>query len=412
MQEAFVYFYNIILPKIVYWLEFTAVLWAPVLFFELAWGAWVKYVRQAWILKTKKVVLEIKIPQETYKSPAAMELVLNAFIQTGGEGTPVERYWDGKSRPWASLEFCAIDGEVRFFIWAFDNQKNYIMTHLYSQYPDITIHEVEDYTTKVARNLDDYEVWACQYKFIRPDAYPIKTYVDYGLSNDPDEEFKVDPLVPFLETLGATRPEDQIWYQFILRAHKAESNMFNIKQPDRWLDQAKAEIEKIGKGAVEDTPDGKQLFNFSRLSKGQQELIASIERSVSKPSFDVGIRAINVVPKGKSGNINRGLLKGGFRQFGSNTHNNIAPEGTDVDYKWQDWKGKKMVKLRKFLLKCYALRSYFFHPYFGSDAQMPIMVMNIEELATLYHFPGSTLKTPTLRRIPSKRAAPPADLPV
>jgi hypothetical protein len=38
-------------------------------------------------------------------------------------------------------------------------------------------------------------------------------------------------------------------------------------------------------------------------------------------------------------------------------------------------------------------------------------VLNTEEIATLWHFPGQILKVPTLERIESKEASPPPNLP-
>ena len=46
----------------------------------------------------------------------------------------------------------------------------------------------------------------------------------------------------------------------------------------------------------------------------------------------------------------------------------------------------------------------YFHPH--------TFVLNVEELATLWHFPGQILKVPTLERIESKEAAPPTNLPL
>jgi hypothetical protein len=40
------------------------------------------------------------------------------------------------------------------------------------------------------------------------------------------------------------------------------------------------------------------------------------------------------------------------------------------------------------------------------------MVMNVEELATIFHFPGEVATTPTLEKIESKRGEPPIDLPI
>jgi hypothetical protein len=39
-------------------------------------------------------------------------------------------------------------------------------------------------------------------------------------------------------------------------------------------------------------------------------------------------------------------------------------------------------------------------------------VLNVEELATIWHFPGQILKVPTLERIESKEASPPTNLPI
>jgi hypothetical protein len=40
------------------------------------------------------------------------------------------------------------------------------------------------------------------------------------------------------------------------------------------------------------------------------------------------------------------------------------------------------------------------------------MILNTEELATIYHFPALKVVTPTLVRVLSKKGEPPAGLPV
>lgn len=398
------------IPETFRWVWAFAPIWIPFILIEETWETWVAYRRVRWMRKQKKVVLEIKLPQETFKSPAAMELVLNALLQTGGEGTPVDRYWDGKARPWCSLELCSIDGEIRFFIWCFGSQKDFIMANIYASYPDVAIHEVEDYTTKVALNIEKYDLYTAEYAFVKPDAYPIKTYIDYGLSDDPDEELKVDPLAALLEVMASIKKEDQVWFQFIVRAHAAEKTIFNKKKPDTWIESAKKEVEKLLGETVEEK-DGKKIVHAERLTEGKKEAIKAIERSVGKYAFDVGIRGINVVPKGNS--LAVGIIKGSFRPFGSNNLNGLAPKAAEFEYPWQDKKGKKVAHWKKVLFDCYCARSYFHSPYPGTDIpKNPFVVMNTEELATFYHFPGSTVKTPGLKRIPSKRADAPANLPI
>ena len=61
--------------------------------------------------------------------------------------------------------------------------------------------------------------------------------------------------------------------------------------------------------------------------------------------------------------------------------------------------------LRNFLF--WPITPYLTMTFFESKTQ----VMNVEEIATLWHFPGQMLKVPTLERIESKEAAPPTNLP-
>ncbi|HEY4500255.1 MAG TPA: hypothetical protein VJH25_00505 [Candidatus Paceibacterota bacterium] len=424
--------FNTALPNSFNWLVFLSVVWLPFVLIPLVWEMWVRYAHFSWHMSRKYSLLEVKLPTETNKSPAAMELVLNALIQTGGEGTPYERYWLGKTRPWASLELCVINGEVRFYIWCFEGQKNFLMANIYAQYPDVAIHDADDYTKVIAENRDKYDIWTCQYEFVKPNPYPIKTYVDYGLSEDPDEEFKVDPLVSLIEILGTVNKEDQIWFQFISRAHKAESGLFNQKIPDKWIDEAKSEIQKIiDEASVE--RDGQLVPSQAKMTTEKKDLIDALARSTAKFPLDVGIRCIQAYPKGQKNHIRVDVIKGAFRQFGSNNLNNIKPNDQDYSYYWQDPATyfpflqkiltPRNARLAEHLFRCYQLRSCFFYPYqrgphipflpWGTAANaLPILVMNTEELATLYHFPGSTSRAPALKRIPSKRAEAPANLPV
>ncbi|MBX4209417.1 hypothetical protein KW799_01860 [Candidatus Parcubacteria bacterium] len=403
---------DVAFPETFRWLVFFAPVWVPIIILEYAWGIWTRYTRTKWVRTQKKAVLEVKLPQETFKSPAAMELVLNALIQTGGEGTPIERYWDGKARPWCSLELASINGEVRFFIWCFESQKNFLMANIYASYPDVAIHEVEDYTDEVAKNLDKYDLYASEYKLTKPDPYPIKTYMDYGLDRDPKEEFKIDPLASLIEVLGSIKKEDQVWFQFIARAHAKEKNHFNKAQPDTWIEDAKTELKKLSKDAVEKKEDGTEILHPERLTEGQKEIMKAIERSITKYGLDVGIRGINVIPKGRGG-LSVGIIKGSFRPFGSNNLNGIAPMAAEFPYPWQDRSGKKLAHWKLTLFKMYRERSYFHPPYTVTDIpRQKIMILNTEELATIYHFPGGTVKTPSLKRIPSKRADAPSNLPV
>ena len=98
---------------------------------------------------------------------------------------------------------------------------------------------------------------------------------------------------------------------------------------------------------------------------------------------------------------------GAFKQYGSNGLNGFKPvNATTFDYPWQDYKNTRMNKKKATLFNAYCARGYFHPPY----SRKPF-VLNTEELATIFHFPGSVAETPTFERIESRKGEPPSNLP-
>ncbi|MFO0743651.1 MAG: hypothetical protein U0469_01190 [Candidatus Paceibacterota bacterium] len=58
------------------------------------------------------------------------------------------------------------------------------------------------------------------------------------------------------------------------------------------------------------------------------------------------------------------------------------------------------------------LHNIFLHPFSPTVTPNIGMTLNVEELATLYHFPGEVAATPTLPRIDSTKSSSPSNLPV
>lgn len=388
-------------------------LWFPILLLRIFWPLWVNYVRADFFFKQKYVLLEIKLPKETMKSPLAMELFLVTLHQTGGEGTWYDKYWQGKTRPWFSLELVSIEGQIKFFIWTRAPFRTIIESGLYAQFPSIEIFEAPDYTKSLYFDPKVTNIWGCDYALTEPDPYPIKTYIDYGLDKDPKEEYKVDPITNLIEFMGTMGQNQQVWIQIILRAHKSESrkSAFSLKTTDAWKDQAKKEIENIRKEATVDRVDkeGNIIPGFPNPTKGQLDRIAALERSISKLAYDVGMRSLYIAKKENFNPTNIAGMTGSFKQFGSSQLNGFKPTGwsTEFSYPWQDFLEMRQNSMRNELLEAYKRRSFFFPPFTGKP-----FVLNTEELATIYHFPGQVSQTPTFTRIVSKKGEPPANLPI
>jgi hypothetical protein len=376
-------------------------IWLPLLSGIIFWEMWVRYVRYLFFLKTDTVLLQFKIPRDIAKSPAAMELALLSLHQTGGESTVIDRYWNGKVRAWFSLEIVSLGGEVNFYIWLRKNTRDIVEAQFYAQYPNIEITEVLDYTKPGISKPGENDLWGAEYVFLKPDAYPIKTYVEYGLDKDPKEEFKNDPITSLLELMGNIKQGEQIWLQYIVRAHKSEKRSGFFSPKTDWRKAAEGEIKKIHEKIK---ADGR-----TRPSPGETEQLNSIERNLGKYPYDVGIRCVYYVPNAKDRNQTTiTALRGLLRPFSSNNLNGFKPtKSVDFDYPWEDFQDIRLNRMKRKMLDAFKRRSFFFYPY-----REKTLVMTNEELATMYHFPGEVAMTPGLPRIPSKRAQPPTNLPI
>jgi hypothetical protein len=388
-----------------------APVWLPALFFVTFFNAWIYYRRSKYLAGLGYVLLEIKLPREILKSPLAMEVVLGVFAQGGGETTWIDRVWSGKVRDWFSLEIVSTEGKIHFYIWTRPKYRNVIETQIYSQYPEVEIYEVTDYTLPFYYDPNKFSIWGCDFILTQPDPFPIKTYVDYGLDKDPKEEFKVDPMAPIIEFLGSITQGQHIWMQILVRAHKKRRflDLFYEKE-DAWKEEAKKQIQDI----IAKLKLDKEAGGFPRIpTKGESEVIAALERSVTKIPFDCGIRAVYIAEKDKYNPANIGGITGGWKQYGASNLNGFKPTGwlTIFDYPWQKWFGAEE-KLKPILLEEYKMRNYFYSTNQGKAFYSKPFVLNTEELATIFHLPGATLATPTLDRLPSKKSNAPANLPL
>jgi len=387
-----------------------------IVMFVIFWEVWVNYIRSREIFGMKTSVLELRLPKDTYKNPLAMETFLQSLHNTAG-GSWYLQYWKGSPKAWFSLELVSIEGTVKFFIWTASSRKANLISSLYSQFPEIEIYEREDYTKSVHFDPKTMKIWAGEMILTKEDAYPIKTYVDYGLDKDPKEEFKVDPLTPLIEYLGSVPANQQVWIQILIMAHQKVTKPGKwFKTHDQWENDAKKLVNEIlkrdEKTKVAGTEDKDGIIRLPSISEGERETVKAIERSLHKHPFDVGIRALYIAPKDQfSASFGIGGIIGNFKHFSSNQLNGFKTNGKvwhmRLEFPWQDYKDIRANKYSAQGLDAYKRRSYFYTPY----DKKPI-VLNSEELATIYHFPGAVSATPNLERVPSKKSGAPANLPI
>lgn len=384
--------------------------WGPLFLAYVFWHEWMHYIQAKWQANIKWIVLEVKLPKEIHKSPVAMEIALNALYQGSGPISWWDKYWKGKVKDYFSLEIASIEGSIKFFIRTPEVYKNVIEAQIYGQYSDVEIYEVPDYTRYVnyRGKEGDWEMISAEYKLSKADPYPIKTYVDYGLDKDGiKEEFKIDPLTSVIEYLGSIGKGEQIWVQILVRSASKRYRKKDGTMGD-WKDEGIAIIDKLTK-RNEKTPEGMPVFKMMMATKGENEVIAAIERSMGKLGFDCGIRSVYLSKKDRFNPSNIKALAGIFRPFTTNNLNGfkLHSQTFGYDYPWQDFDNIRRTNARKEQFEAYKKRLWFYLPH-----KLKPFVLTAEELATIYHFPGGVAQTPTFGRIPSRKGEAPVNLPV
>ncbi|MES2416194.1 MAG: hypothetical protein V4504_00615 [Patescibacteria group bacterium] len=394
-----------------------------VLLGALALKLWRHYTKTRFISGIDWVLLEIKPPRDVSRSPRAMELFFtNALYQITNK-IPKAVNRKGHTRFWFSLEIVSIEGQVHFYIRVPSRMKKLVETQMYAQYPQSEVIEVQDYALAVddITKRGDWNIWGCEFKLEKPDPFPIKTYVDFGLDKDPKEEFKIDPLSPLIELFGSMESGEQMWVQIVIQASNKKYHSHSGGTHD-FIKEAENTISELSKDFTSVKEDGSKEI---RKAPWLDPVVEAILNKTTKLTFDTGIRAAYVAKKESFKTDNLRNLRLIFRQYAAPHLNSFSRVNSLGIAKWYD-KNDRAVDIVKnrFLLE-YQERNFFNHSLRSHfDSFWPIsmfipkyvhpqtFVLNTEELATIFHFPGQVIKVPGLERVESKEAAPPTNLPI
>ena len=423
------------------WLAWFWPLAGTILLGYIAFKLWLHYVRQNFISGITWSLLEITPPREVLRSPKAMELFLNNALYQWSMKGGLETYWQGAVWFWFSLEIASINGQVHFYIRTPSRIKGLIETQMYAQYPQAQIKEVEDYTLGVDEisPKSAWNLWGCEFKLEKPEAFPLKTYADFGLDKDPKEEYKIDPISSVIELFGSIQKGEQMWMQIIITPSKKKYHTHGtwFKHHD-WVAEGELQIKKklepfTGQRARVSEPG---TYSVEIRAPGfMDEMIKGSGRKLMKLGFDTGIRVCYIAkkelfPLGTRTNNSRDIRLI-FRQYANPFSNELTRfNSTQADAYggWFTIPPRTVMILANRMLNEYRERAFFhlplrhhlfskhvlFWPFsllFNAYFHHETFVLNTEELATMFHLPGQILKVPTFERIESKEASPPPNLP-
>lgn len=200
-------------------------------------------------------------------------------------------------------------------------------------------------------------------------------------------------------------------------------------------------LARLGAPPKKEDKKEEQPSKMQHLTPGEKNVIEAIEKKASKLGFETTIRMIYVARKDTFSKANIASLFGMIKQFNTLHMNGFRPNGDTLtvkkDYLWGFFASKRYeIKLKRGLLYSYKNRSLFWdvkepvpsnifpelsgalagilYRLFPSSVEIlrsKYFILNTEELATLYHFPGKTVSSPSMSRMQAKQVAAPTNLP-
>ena len=243
------------------------------------------------------------------------------------------------------------------------------------------------------------------------------------------QEFK-DPMASLLESMNKIGPGEQIWLQLVITPEYNRN----------WLPQANAEAMKIAGKAVVAKAGGLMdqalggllkwidaacvaVFPFYgsgdeeakkedmpslmlHLTPTERSQVEGIQLKAGKPGFWCKFRFVYLAKK-KIFSRARGVspMLGSIKQLGSLNLNTLdLHKYTKTSGLYYLFTEQRMARRQNNILRAFQGRSRSK----GSNG----IILNTEELATIYHFPNITVKAPLVARTQAKRASAPPALPL
>ena len=330
-------------------------------------------------------LLILEIPKANDKSELAAEQLFASLH--GILRDKQELKLNGGVQEHLSFEIASVNGQIRFYVWVPKTLRSFVEGQIYAQYPTVQIREAdEDY---VAHERDHSIVYTSEITLTDNEMLPIKTF----------QSFEVDPLAGITGTLAKLESTgEEVWVQILARPladdwHKASDRWISsIKNGTplgglmggglnwRWFLEIVEALWKPPEGGVGGTA-------APEISERDKTRISEAQSKATKLGYQVKIRLAYLGESPVNAKLQMQAIVGTFKQFNSTNLNGFKI--SKASFAKED-------------LAYYRARSFADHGF----------ILNIEELASVFHLPHTNVETPNIVWASSKTAEPPAKLPI
>lgn len=282
-----------------------------------------------------------------------------------------------------AFEIVAMEKLISFYVTIPLKYQEFFSQQMHAQYPDAEMEDIGDYNMFNPQGV----VLGGYLKFKRGSAFPLNTY----------KGIEVDPLNALTNALSKVPDGDGVAIQFIVRpTHHSwrESGMKIVKnmQKGMTMEQALKGGHEAGwrdwffsKEAAE---KDKEKLRERKMSAAETKMLEGIENKLSKAGLEANIRIVASSATAEAAQL---ALSNTIQAFGQY---NIYEYGNSLE--------KSIPSSKKGLVEAFIFRTF---------SESYRLVLNTEELASLWHLPLSTSEAPNIRWMLAKMAPAPTNVP-
>lgn len=360
--------------------------WLPIVL-VLGYLTWRNYQRIDAVKAVESTLLILEIPKANDKKELAAEQLFASLH--GILRDKAELKLNGGIQEHLSFEVASVNGQIRFYVWVPRALQSFVEGQIYAQYPTVQIHEAdEDY---VAHERNHSVVYTGEMTLTASEFLPIKTF----------QSFEVDPLAGITGTLAKLESTgEELWVQVLVRpmaddwhksADKWASSVKGGGSPFAFLTDGGFDIKWLG-GLLEALwkPPEQGSGGAAKpkeLSERDKTRISEAQKKATKLGYQVKIRLAYLGDSTTNAKLRMQAIVGTFKQYNSTNLNGFKV--TNTSFKSED--------LAKYRSRLFIDRGF---------------ILNIEELASVFHLPHTNVETPNIVWASSKTAEPPAKLPI
>ncbi len=357
--------------------------WLPIVL-VLAYLTWKNWKKVETINQVESDLLVLEIPKTNDKQELAAEQLFASLH--GILRDKMELRDNNGVQEHLSFEIASLNGQIRFYVWTPKTLRSFVESQIYSQYPTVQISEAEeDYVTHASR----FSIFhSAEIVLSDSDVLPIKTF----------QSFEVDPLAGITGTLAKLESTgEEIWIQILAKPvaddwHKnSESWIKSVRSGGLSLFSGKSGIGWLGSlfEALWKPPEESSggSGTVKELSDRDKTRIAEAEKKATKLGYQVKVRLAYLGESSTSARQRMQAIVGTFKQYNSTNLNGFRIDGAS-------FRNDDVSKYRE---RRFGLGGF---------------ILNIEELASVFHLPHTNVETPNIVWASSKTAEPPAKLPL